>query len=337
MFEFPYKSKNYPKNDLEKEITLRVNNLKKFKFEDRIILQESQVKNLPKLDEGKYRKYKKYDDNYVILVGLKNDYDDFNILSDLFNEKCRMKCKVAGHPISPYDFYEQNMEKVRKYALNKYHRINNHTLRESIYEILRTGECTSHSPKNIIAMMQIFNSKKILDPSAGWGDRLIGALAGNCDYYCGVDPNECVHETYKIIINHFKAQDKVKLINEPFEDAILPDIEFDLVYTSPPYFDMEIYTDKTNQSLYKYDNQQVWFNKFLKVLLTKSIKYLRIGGILAVNINQKKDAEYVYQMLDFMDNYKEAKYVGTIFYANEDLKNPQPIFIWKKTLHEITS
>ena len=55
-------------------------------------------------------------------------------------------------------------------------------------------------------IIEHFNSKKILDMSSGWGDRLVGAMACNIDCYHGFDPNSCLHPGYKKMIEFFKDQ-----------------------------------------------------------------------------------------------------------------------------------
>ena len=55
-----------------------------------------------------------------------------------------------------------------------------------------------------------------------------------------------------------------------FEDLRLKDNYYDLVFSSPPFFDMETYSNNENDSLIKHPNEINWYNDFLIVSLLKS-------------------------------------------------------------------
>src|SRR5258708_2608605 len=113
----------------------------------------------------------------------------------------------------------------------------------------------------------------MLDFSAGWGDRLVGAIASDVDLYCGVDPNTGLQKGHSEIIHTFAADkaERFKIIYAPFQTATLPDgVTFDLVFTSPPYFDFEIYTDRDGQSVKDFPHLHEWIVKFLLESIRKS-------------------------------------------------------------------
>jgi hypothetical protein len=106
--------------------------------------------------------------------------------------------------------------------------------------------------------------------------------------------------------------------------------------TSPPYFNMEIYdndpsTSKT-QSISNIHSEKEWFDKFLLVWIDKIYSALKKDGILALYINQFKNQNYVYWLLNDMNKnkYKYWKYLGIISHSAISKKNPQPTFIWTK-------
>lgn len=328
MVKFPYKYKNYA--NLNETIRIMFNNLSNYNYKTRVINKMYIIKGMEKLKT----KYILFNNQHFVLKVEDEDYENFNILSDLFNERCRMKCVLIGRNESPYNYFQQNYNKIVKYCKQKYGIVNNHNLRESVYHTFYNGrgECTSHRPNNIIALMQIFNAKKILDPCAGWGDRLIGAMAGGCDMYVGVDPNECVHKGYNKMIQFFNYEGKAKVYKDKFENFNNPNnIIYDMAYTSPPYFKMEIYSTDNNQSVEQFPTEKLWFDNFLKVLLDKCIAYVKRGGIIAINIGMVSGNTYVYDMLKFMKNERKnkVKYLGIIGYGKEDLRVINPIFIWQ--------
>jgi hypothetical protein len=207
----------------------------------------------------------------------------------------------------------------------------------------------------MVSLIKFFNAKRILDFSAGWGDRLIGAMAApGVEFYCGVDPNSCLHSNYQKMIDFFIKNDKDKkkfmMVHSPFETAKIPNKKYDLVCTSPPYFTLEIYSDESTQStsslsssnsssLSDSSNSNVdkWLNDFLFFSLRKAWKHLIKGGHMVIIINDMKEIKFVEKMLNYVKNrIVDSKYLGTIGYAEKmndqpgKYKSPQPMWIWEK-------
>lgn len=325
--DFPYKK--YYTNDID----LMFERLKGYNVKERIVHKPYKLRNINILP-----KQMLFRNDYWIIETRESDYLDWNILSDMFNEHCRMECRLIKTNPSPSEYWQRNKKYVGELALRTYGKITPYTLRETIYK--NSKECTSHRPNNMMAMLQIFNKKSVLDISSGWGDRLLGALAMGVDYL-GVDPNNCLHKGYNEIIRRFKGDGvNAQVIEGEFEkidfkalyaENKIKSIEFDLVYTSPPYFDLEIYTDTSPQSS-NYGGENEWFEQFLKPALKTAWSMLKDDGVMAININQKQGETYVNRMIDFVDEFDDAIYLGLIAYANEQAANPQPIWCWKKNV-----
>jgi hypothetical protein len=203
------------------------------------------------------------------------DYENFNILSDMFNEEVRMKCNRKNSE-SPWDMFHKHPELVANYITqNKLSFDNPREVRDAIWKT--TNECTSFRPNILSTIIQMFQSTSVLDFSAGWGDRLIGAMASKVSY-TGIDPNRALHsgDGYPAMIKEFGGDRKssYRMIESTIENANIPPGSYDLVFTSPPYFDLELYTSgnneydsKTQSSRHK--SEDAWFDNFLKVALRK--------------------------------------------------------------------
>jgi hypothetical protein len=186
-------------------------------------------------------------------------------------------------------------------------------------------------------IVEMFKARKVLDISSGWGDRLIGAMASDIDFYHGFDPNVQLASRYLEIINFFKPfavnpSIVCSVESLPFEMANLQPGFYDLVMSSPPYFTMEIY-DETGegQSTDGNPSEIDWYTNYLSVWVKKCYHAVRRGGILALNINQEKGKHYVEWLLrDNSTPESGFTFSGTIGYSNEDGRNPQPIFIFRK-------
>jgi 16S rRNA G966 N2-methylase RsmD len=280
----------------------------------------------------KFKPFKGF--NYVgkplVLVSDDSNYYDYNIISDYFQEEARMRAKRADQQLSPYDFWCENVELVARKALKTYGCINAYTLRETLYTMIY--ECTLFRPTIMVTFIKKFKASHILDISAGWGDRLLGAMSQNVEYYFACDPNSILHENYAKMINMF-AHDasKFEIRCEPYETTILPDKPFDLVLSSPPYFDLEEYSSEDTQSIFGRD-LDTWLHEFLFASLEKSYNALVTGGHMVIVINDFKTIQLVEKMLIFMRKIN-AIYEGVISYASmidDRYKSPQPMWIWRK-------
>lgn len=126
----------------------------------------------------------------------------------------------------------------------------------------------------------------VYDFSAGYGGRLIGSCATKqCKQYIATEPNtetfECLIELYNFLKPHSLCG--VDLYNVPAEDLRL-DVEVDLVFTSPPYYNIEIYSDEDTQSCNRYETYKKWLKGFLYTTLKNCCQILKEDGVLAINV-----------------------------------------------------
>ena len=139
-----------------------------------------------------------------------------------------------------------------------------------------------------------------------------------------------------------KKKARVHMLDYPFEDNNLeiPEDDYNLIITSPPYFNLEEYNggDQNLQSTVRYPKLHIWLKKFLFPMLKKAWDHLVPGGHMAIIINDSPYFKYVEDMLEFAaNNLKNCTYRGCIAYAEDKstpkrkkFGSPQPIWIWKK-------
>jgi len=84
-----------------------------------------------------------------------------------------------------------------------------------------------------------FGAKKILDPTAGWGGRMLGATSLGIEYI-GIDTNINLREGYEKMIEDLDLKNCSMIWDSCF-NVDFKEINPDLVLTSPPYGNMEIY------------------------------------------------------------------------------------------------
>ena len=99
--------------------------------------------------------------------------------------------------------------------------------------------------------------------------------------YIGIDTNLNLEEPYNNIINFLlnKSNIEVKIF---FKDALVIDystLYYDMVLTSPPYYNIEQYSHQDNKTITEWNE---WYIK----LFTEIYKHLQPKGILALNVNE---------------------------------------------------
>ena len=149
----------------------------------------------------------------------------------------------------------------------------------------------------------------IYDPSSGWGGRILGAMSSlKKIHYIGTDPNtdnyidELGKSRYEYVADFFNNE---VLESNPFWEEEKntfhyfqmgseligkhPDFQqykgkLDMVFTSPPYFDREQYSDDEEQSFKAYPKYDDWRDNFLNPTLTNAFNSLREDRYLLWNI-----------------------------------------------------
>lgn len=183
-------------------------------------------------------------------------------------------------------------------------------------------ECTLYPFPIGLEVMKIFKPKRWLDPTAGWGDRLRVAINYGVEYV-GVDSNHSMQPAYKSIIQD-KANGDFKKYNVKrarFQNVKLEG-EFDLVFTSPPFFTIEKYENMTN-----WNDAEHYLKEFMYPFLRKSHKYLSKAGHLVLYIEDRPENQFINKMKEYVNNFEDMKYEGAFYYQGT---KPRPYYVWKK-------
>lgn len=254
---------------------------------------------------------------YPLIVNVKEQYQ---FLTRYWMDQCMAVCKFKKND-TPAEYWHKNSVQIIQDA--KGDKLAAYNLWQE-----RARWCSQFKPTVLMAVARMFGSRRILDPCAGWGDRLLAAAALNAESYLGTDPSECNSSGYDEIIR-FTGVDSSKfhVQKSRFEDADLGDYSADLVFTSPPYFDIENYAGEQLSS------EDEWTQEFLIPMCSKAWDHLEDGGVMAINIGSWHSTDmYVRKMIEANNLLPNAEYMGTIAYtfAHAYKKNPQPIFVWRK-------
>ena len=159
--------------------------------------------------------------------------------------------------------------------------VNNAKMWYRIFNLIY-GSITIFKP--LVAMNIYFKYKPqcVLDFTMGWGGRLVGACACNVPKYIGIDLNTNLEEPYNDMIGTIQPL-CVTDINLYFQDALIIDyskMDYDMVLTSPPYYNFELYEGTERKS------KEDWNELFYIPLINMTWKHLKVGGHYCLNVNK---------------------------------------------------
>jgi hypothetical protein len=262
----------------------------------------------------------------------------YNILSDYFTEPQRMLSRRFDHELSPMQFWHKRKRIVIDKCQSTFGTVNTYLLREQVEAMFGHGMANTFRISNVGLAKELFGSKRMLDFSSGWGDRLIGAMAFDFETYHGCDPNPRLHDSYKQIIQAFKDHTSCKCQIYPVGAEVMPlDFSYDLILTSPPYFDLEIYNESDpGQSINKHKTTESWYRNWLLVVLKRLWHKLELNGNMMLFIDQKRGSEFDYmtQLVHDMMNIPGCKYLGTACYCKyveREIVGQHPIIFFQKS------
>ena len=128
----------------------------------------------------------------------------------------------------------------------------------------------------------------VWDMSMGWGGRMLGAIASGVKMYIGTEPSSETFDGLTRLAIDFGAPISTQLYRLGSEDFKPDRNSLDLCFTSPPYFDLEKYSDEPSQSYVKFDNKEAWVEGFLKKTFKNCYYGLKRGGYMVINIADVK-------------------------------------------------
>jgi hypothetical protein len=201
---------------------------------------------------------------------------------------------MTAKNITFYDFYvncrEMFLEKpyVQKYMLHE-EKHRSSVIDENTFDIMKwyrffgfyMGSVSTFRPVIAKSIYIAYNPKVVLDFTMGWGGRLLGACVLNVQKYIGIDSNLNLKDPYERMKLLLEQQSTTE-INLYFQDCLTIDYSklfYDFVFTSPPYYNTEIYGD---EKITKTKKQ--WNDDFYIPIFSVTFQYLQPGGYYCINV-----------------------------------------------------
>jgi hypothetical protein len=269
--------------------------------------------------------------------------NDGNKFVDYFTFVERLNTKTkSGYTF--YEFWENKDEEAKKKYFQNLFKANSNTrlYETNLYDIFRLYFGSVNIFKPVIAM-EIYNKFKptsVLDPTMGWGGRLMGATILDVPKYTGVDLNPNLEQPYADMVEQIKkigTKTKIKLFIP--QDSLTIDyskLDYDMVFTSPPYYNVEIYTgtkrvNKTKGSTIKKE----WNENFYKPLFTKTWEHLKLGGHFVINVPKPVYDDVLLPLLGECDSKiplrLSARKSKAYIEGKKEKTYSEFIYVWKKT------
>lgn len=163
----------------------------------------------------------------------------------------------------------------------------------NVWKAIRTASgvqrVSNFRPTAAAAIYDRFASGAVWDMSCGFGGRLLGAIASDrVTKYIGCDPSAKTMVGLRSIAEEFGNGTEIDLHEIGSED-FSPDTEsVSLCFTSPPYFDTELYANEPTQSAIKFSSANAWRDGFLRKTMENAFSALIPGGRLVMNIANVK-------------------------------------------------
>ena len=180
-------------------------------------------------------------------------------------------------------------------------------LRRGIYFNYKLAKSTMYRPQMAKMVVTNLGAKRVLDPCAGWGGRMLGSVAAGAEYVA-FEPNTETYEGLLKLIKLLGIEDKVRIINDSALEMDKYDIgEFDLILTSPPYFDLEVYSHEDTQSIKGCDTYSMWVNNFLKPLIELSISHMKQNGWSCWNVHNVGKMKMIDDVKVIHEGYNNQK------------------------------
>ncbi len=226
--------------------------------------------------------------------------------------------------INFYDFLKDNkIKKKESYKKNIEYslKIDKKTLIQAKYAFFRLyyGSINQFKPFISKYIYCEYKPKTVLDFSAGWGGRLLGAMSLPNIKYIGFDTNIELKKPYEEIIEQLGVKDRAKII---FKDSAKIDYskyDYDMVFTSPPYYTIEKYE---NMPIYK--DKKDWYDKFLFPVIRNTFNNMQNNGHFILNIP-----------IDIYDEVKnilgkEDEKISLHMQKRHKFDYKEFIYVWKK-------
>ncbi len=299
---------------------------------------EDQLKQLKQMD--------KYFESNKVIVGdvIRQTMHCLGTIWTYFPHSWEIRCNKMQTPMEVFNDDELFMKSISK-RLKRGTYVTDNGIRKELKTASSTQGVSNFRPSASRAIYDKYAGDGIVyDPSCGFGGRMLGAMSSpKVIKYIGCEPSEKTFAGLEKMTRMLNNDTNIKLIQKGSEEYVLEQ-NADLAFTSPPYFNTEIYSDEETQSCNKFPEYGDWLDGYLHKTILNTIDHIKTGGYLIINIANTKNAPKL--EADFkhiMNNIKSMELKDTLklslslvnnfglkYKTNKVDFKYEPVFVYKK-------
>jgi len=246
------------------------------------ILRKSPFPNPDPMGEGeanahfqKLSDYRVYVEDFYIRP---RSYLGLRLIEGFFPNRYRAKYKDNPSAFESWHV-DEFLKKAIRFQFSAGDPVRPHRVLRAVTMMCRTPTLFRPVVARFLAENFCLSDNPIWDPCAGYGGRLLGFLSTGKRYIAtDVDPETV--EGNRNLATLLKGDAEIHLC--PAEEFD-PGVDLSLVFTSPPYFDTEMYQGG-DQSWKKYGTSESWSKNFLLPIMETAFSRLVPGGYFALNV-----------------------------------------------------
>jgi 16S rRNA G966 N2-methylase RsmD len=147
------------------------------------------------------------------------------------------------------------------------------------------GSINVFRPATACRLYERFKPMCVLDFTMGWGGRMVGAHCSQVPMYIGIDNNERLKEPLCKMARSLTSHNvnniitKFELLNQDCLTVDYSLYKYDMVFTSPPYYNKELY-GATGVA----KSEEEWDTEFYIPMFRKTWDYMATNGHYCLNI-----------------------------------------------------
>ena len=213
-----------------------------------------------------------------------------------FQLKNLLRCRKDKRP-TIYELYENKEEWKKLIEQTRKKNRPGKTAAGNIFECYRHNNGSIVMFKSVCAKYLYIkhSAKKVLDPTAGWGGRMLGAWSLGIDY-TGIDTNVSLYNSYQSMIGFLREEYKYGILETPPKMEMIwqsclevdfSNLDYDFVLTSPPYINTEVY-----EHMEEWKTKELFYKDFFLPLWEKCIDNMKQGKV-CFNISPKMYKQYL--------------------------------------------
>jgi hypothetical protein len=253
-----------------------------------------------------------------------------------FQFKNLLNCKREDSKKTIYDIHNDPVKWDKLLENTRFRNRGGKTAAGNVYECFRInlGSVVMFKATTAKYLYKKYNAKHVLDPTAGWGGRMLGAWALDIDY-TGIDTNIEMKPAYNGMINFLnkdarqfgnglmveESKSNLQMIWDSCLNVDFSKIDYDFVLTSPPYINLEMY-----EHMELWDSHEAFYKEFFIPLWQKCIDNIKPNKFVCFNISPKMYESALANGLPICDMEEDLlQQLG----QQKTKKKQDKIYIWK--------